>query len=415
MPDTKITALTAIGANPIIPATFPIPMVDLTDTSMAASGTTKKVTVNQILGAGGTATLASATITGDLTVRTNKLAVTSTGVGVGTASPLGPFHLVTTAAGYSDAGYFENSQAAAANVGPRLSLLGVGSVAMATIDAGWNAAANTDSYLRFLTRGTSSVAERYRIASDGVATWSNVGGVAGTAMTLNSTGLGVGGSPNFKLDVAGAANSAPITLLRLNNIGTTGGGPGIAARLQFNAGATALGFVQGCNFASGSIGVQISGDGTNIHQTIDSSGNVGIGVQPNTGWQSSWKALDIGSIGGVSFGFGQTDITSNVYRINTGDARYKSAGSAATSYTQVSGTHIFLTAGVAANANDPITFNPALTINASGLPIFLATTTTPASLTTNGELTFTATSNTNLRFSYRGSDGATRVANITLA
>jgi hypothetical protein len=55
MPDTKITALTAIGANPIIPATFPIPMVDLTDTSMAASGTTKKVTVNQILGAGGTA------------------------------------------------------------------------------------------------------------------------------------------------------------------------------------------------------------------------------------------------------------------------------------------------------------------------------------------------------------------------
>jgi len=70
MPDTKITALTAIGANPIIPSTFPIPMVDLTDTSMAASGTTKKVTVNQILGAGGTATLASATITGSATVGT---------------------------------------------------------------------------------------------------------------------------------------------------------------------------------------------------------------------------------------------------------------------------------------------------------------------------------------------------------
>jgi hypothetical protein len=67
MADTKITALTAIGANPIIPSTFPIPMVDLTDTSMAASGTTKKVTVNQILGAGGTATLASATITGNAT------------------------------------------------------------------------------------------------------------------------------------------------------------------------------------------------------------------------------------------------------------------------------------------------------------------------------------------------------------
>ena len=89
MADVKITALTAISANPVNPATFPMPMVDLLDTSMAASGTTKKVTVNQILGAGGTATLASATITGDLTVRTNKLAVTSTGVGIG-MTPITP-------------------------------------------------------------------------------------------------------------------------------------------------------------------------------------------------------------------------------------------------------------------------------------------------------------------------------------
>jgi len=70
MADVKITALTAISANPVNPATFPIPMVDLLDNSMAASGTTKKVTVNQILGSGGTATLASATITGAATVGT---------------------------------------------------------------------------------------------------------------------------------------------------------------------------------------------------------------------------------------------------------------------------------------------------------------------------------------------------------
>ena len=70
MADVKITALTAISANPVNPATFPMPMVDLLDTSQAASGTTKKVTVNQILGSGGTATLASATITGAATVGT---------------------------------------------------------------------------------------------------------------------------------------------------------------------------------------------------------------------------------------------------------------------------------------------------------------------------------------------------------
>jgi hypothetical protein len=115
MPDTKITALTAIGANPIIPATFPIPMVDLTDTSMAASGTTKKVTVNQILGAGGTATLASATITGDLTVDTNVLKVDTTNdrVGIGTASPSGILHAAnlgtagTTADNFN--GYFSSA------------------------------------------------------------------------------------------------------------------------------------------------------------------------------------------------------------------------------------------------------------------------------------------------------------------
>jgi len=110
MADVKITALTAISANPVNPATFPMPMVDLLDTSMAASGSTRKVTVNQILGAGGTATLASATITGaatvgttlgvtgattlaaasvsgDLTVATNKLKVTGGNVGIGTATP----------------------------------------------------------------------------------------------------------------------------------------------------------------------------------------------------------------------------------------------------------------------------------------------------------------------------------------
>ena len=70
MADVKITALTAISANPVNPATFPIPMVDLLDNTITASGTTKKVTVNQILGAGGTATLASATITGAATVGT---------------------------------------------------------------------------------------------------------------------------------------------------------------------------------------------------------------------------------------------------------------------------------------------------------------------------------------------------------
>jgi len=87
MADTKITALAAITT--VDPAADVLPIVDVSDTSMAASGTTKKITSNQILGAGGTATLASATITGDLTVDTSTLKVDSANnrVGIGTATP----------------------------------------------------------------------------------------------------------------------------------------------------------------------------------------------------------------------------------------------------------------------------------------------------------------------------------------
>ena len=89
MADTKITALTALtAADPINDV---IPIVDVSDTSMAASGTTKKISVNNILGASGTATLASATITGAATVGTTlgvtgalsaaSLALSGTGAG----------------------------------------------------------------------------------------------------------------------------------------------------------------------------------------------------------------------------------------------------------------------------------------------------------------------------------------------
>lgn len=100
MADTKITALTAIST--VDPAVDVFPIVDVSDTTMAASGTTKKITSNQILGAGGTATLASATITGDLTVRTTGLIVNSTGAGVG-AFPSYKLHVAGTPAATSGA------------------------------------------------------------------------------------------------------------------------------------------------------------------------------------------------------------------------------------------------------------------------------------------------------------------------
>jgi hypothetical protein len=93
MPDTKITALTALTAAD--PANDMFPVVDVSDTTMAASGTTKRISINNILACSPSATLASATITGDLTVHTSTLKVDSANnrVGVGTASPTYPLQV----------------------------------------------------------------------------------------------------------------------------------------------------------------------------------------------------------------------------------------------------------------------------------------------------------------------------------
>jgi hypothetical protein len=135
----------------------------------------------------------NATITGDLTVDTSTLKVDSTNnrVGIGTASPASGYVLdvvgaarITAANGLildkAGAGFveFRNSGNAGANVGTS----GTGGLTIYTADGAGGA-----------------FGVRYVIGSTGISTWS----VAGTtAMTLNSTGLGIGvASPAQKLTV----------------------------------------------------------------------------------------------------------------------------------------------------------------------------------------------------------------------
>jgi len=279
MPDAKITSLQNLTAAD--PANDMLPIVDVSDNSITATGTTKRISINNILACSPSATLASATISGDLTVDTNTLKVDSSNnrVGVGTASPLGPFHLVTTAAGFSEAGYFENSQAVGANVGPRVSLLGAGSVAMSLIQSGWNAAANTDAYLAFLTRGSGGVTERYRIASDGVATWSNVGGGSGTAMTLNSTGLLVGASASGAGEKFNALGTIVSSGQSIGSFGFNVGG------FDFNSTTKNLRIYAGTSNATGSSISFVTGTSSSFvtAATIDASGNLLVGTTSAAG------------------------------------------------------------------------------------------------------------------------------------
>jgi hypothetical protein len=206
------------------------------------------------------------------------------------------------------------------------------------------------------------------------------------AMRLTSTSLytasginvGIGtSSPSVRLMLEQAANSAPVTLLRLNNSGTTGGGPGIASRISFTAGATALGYIQGSNYASGATGLQFSGDGTNAQATLDSSGNLGLGVAPSP-WGSSTKAAQVSILGLMFNPAGNTNstVTHNAYYDGTnwkyiassvGATRYEMTGASAGS------THSWsISAG--GTAGNTISFTQAMTLESGG-QLLVGTTT----------------------------------------
>ena len=355
------------------------------DAGLVYNKTTDALTVAGLVTAG------SATITGDLTVATDRLKVVtaSTAVQIGSTTQVqvGTTAWPSTAIGKSNARFLVGNEGtiigwneAAPVIGNYGTLfigaktaIGATTFSGLQLRGGIENASDQAGYCSFWTSPAGGgFLERYKIDSTGISTWS----VAGTtAMTLNSTGLGIGASPSFKLDVAGAANSAPITLLRLNNTGTTGGGPGIAAKLQFNAGATSLGFVQGCNFASGSIGVQISGDGKNIHQTIDSSGNVGIGVTPSA-W-TTYSALQIrnGSIANYS-PTQDLRISSNAYYASGVWKRIAAAFASQYLLDGSSGIHQWYVAATGAADSTITTFtSAAMTLDASG-NLVLGTTAT---------------------------------------
>jgi len=238
MPDSKITALASTGTG-TDPANDPLVIVDVSDTSMAASGTTKKVTLNNLLACSPTATLASATITGDLTVRTTGFTVNSSGVGIGTSS---------------QSSFLGNS--------PKKLVIGDGTQTPALTLYGGSANVSGIYYAKG-TVGNQTYRGffEYDHNVDALAF-----GIAGsTAMTLNSTGLGVGVVPSAgRLHIKGGSSQNPLVLdtLGYNQI-----------VLQLNGANRGQIYADATNCLA-----LVDSTGSNLRLVVTDTGNVGVGV-----------------------------------------------------------------------------------------------------------------------------------------
>ena len=343
MADSKITALAALTTAD--PANDMFPVVDVSDTSMAASGTTKRISINNILAASGTATLASATITGDLTVDTNVLKVDTTNnrVGIVQANPLYPLHLV---------GEFGLEEASAGN-GTKLRLIGDATKYNFRLGKQLTATNTFEITPSTAVGGTTFSNPVYTVSYDGIHTF--LDGAGGTRMTLNSTGLGVG--------------IVPSSFGRFSVQGTAGG----AGILGMNTDATQ------CDIQSYNKPLALNRAGNNITM-CEGGGNVGIGVTPSA-WLSSLSALQVKGVNGL-YGAGSSEFGSvqNCF-YNASSQWIYGTTAAAGKYAISSGVHQWYNApsGTAGNA---ITFTQAMTLDASGnLLVGLATAGTTAAKT----------------------------------
>jgi hypothetical protein len=387
MADLKISQLTAITT--LTPATDVLPVVDVT-------GTTKKITTNQILGAGGTATLASATITGDLTVNTNVLKVDSTNdrVGIGTASPAAPFDVRSNG---NSAGLFLRTTDPAAAVSS--------AYIQAPVSTGFSSTVPIYGFW-YQNSGMGNPANdtlSWIIAS-------------GEIMRLNSTGLCVGGSPQAKFHAIDSSGACALF--------TRAAAPTAALSAVYIQAPVSSGFSSNpvLNFWYQNAGISNPANECFAIRTssadrmyFDDVGNVGVGVTPSA-WRSGARAIQSGANGYAAFweqASGYVNLSFGVYEGSANVFNYKTTGDAPTTYKQGAGTHEWYNAA-SGTAGGTVTFSRVMAVDANG-NLILKSSNTPATLANNGELTVNATSNTNLRFSYRGSDGTTRTADITLA
>jgi hypothetical protein len=199
----------------------------------------------------------------------------------------------------------------------------------------------------------------------------------GTALVFDGTNLGIGVFPAQTLHVKTSTAATPITLGVLSNSTTL-------PALSFN-GAYASSTMAGTYSLTGSLYTTVPAGAAHyfavadsIKTTLDSSGNLGLGVTPSAQY-STVKAFQVGALGativtGQTVAGGTSSFGQNWYVDPTTANYFYAAASSqpATRYSQYAGNHqwFYASAGTAGNA---ITFTQAMTLTAGGA-LFVGTT-----------------------------------------
>jgi hypothetical protein len=184
------------------------------------------------------------------------------------------------------------------------------------------------------------------------------GGASAERMRLTSTGLGIGtSSPTEKLHVAGA--------LRVTGAQTTAG---TGVYLDQTSGTGGVSVYGPDNSTQGTFRIYTAtanGGTGSTKLTLDSSGNLGLGITPSA-WFSSFKAYQVGNQSLWSAAGGNGYLSNNAFFNTSSQYTYRVDGYA-TEYIQsvVNGSHSWHTApsGTAGNA---ISFTQAMTLDANG-------------------------------------------------
>jgi hypothetical protein len=166
-------------------------------------------------------------------------------------------------------------------------------------------------------------------------------------MRLTSTGLGIGtSSPSAKLHIASTTGAAVMRLQSASPYAF----PGDFSIYTGGTATPSLSFYDNTTAAT--------------RMTLDSSGNLGLGVTPSAwGSDNSRKGFDISTYGGLTSGSLAMDLVANAF-FNGTNWVAKTTG-AGTKYVQTGGQHFWQYAGSVSAGSQP-TYTTGMTLDAAG-------------------------------------------------